>query len=541
MIANALAAFTSPGAIPVTIGLGLLIPLLPLAAGLIPERWSGSGLRHARLIHWFALLAFGAALGTAGLVVALGPAFHDFAPGVPWLPFSLRIDALTAVMLPLVSFLGAVTTRYSRHYLAGDERQGYFVRWLSLTVASVLVLILSGNLLLFALAWLATSLSLHQLLVFYPDRPAAQLAARKKFLISRLGDLCLVGGLILSWQCFHTWEFDAIFAAAAPGQGSSSPQCLTGLAFLLAGAAVLKSAQFPFHSWLPDTMEAPAPVSALMHAGIINAGGFLVIRLSPILVNVPSALNALALGGAVTALFASLVMLTQTNVKRSLAYSTIAQMGFMMLQCGLGAFSLAALHLVAHSLYKAHAFLSSGSVIALKKAAWTPTERPAAHPAILILALAGSVALTFGMGEAFGVHFASDPAVLLLGSIFLMALAYLFWSLWASSHEWTLLLKGAAVGTVTAAAYFGLHAGFEHLLKGAIPAYSPQRTAVEHAVMIVTGLSFLGVLVLQAQLPAWTGNRWIRRLYVHAANEGYFGTLGNLLTARLFGKPVPSI
>ena len=145
---------------------------------------------------------------------------------------------------------------------------------------------------------------------------------------------------------------------------------LIGILFVL--GAMTKSAQFPFHSWLPDTMETPTPVSALMHAGVINAGGFLVIRLSPLVSLSPIALDLLALIGALTAMLGAVVMLTQTSIKRSLAYSTIAQMGFMMLQCGLGAFSAALLHIVAHSAYKAHAFLSSGSV--LDSAARTRTE-----------------------------------------------------------------------------------------------------------------------------------------------------------------------
>src|SRR5690606_5255778 len=134
--------------------------------------------------------------------------------------------------------------------------------------------------------------------------------------------------------------------------------------WLIICGALLKSAQFPFHTWLPDTMGTPTPVSTLMHAGIINAGGYLVIRLSPLLVENTTAMLFLATIGAVTLASASLVMLTQTSVKRMLAYSTIAQMGFMLLQCGLGAYALAVLHLIAHSLYKAHAFLSSGSTVA---------------------------------------------------------------------------------------------------------------------------------------------------------------------------------
>ncbi|MCB1089282.1 MAG: hypothetical protein KDM63_19755, partial [Verrucomicrobiae bacterium] len=450
----------------------LAVILLPLAGALASHYHSltnrrSAGLRAAGIAAGFGMASFLAAIGL-GIAFAFAGPTDWVALASPWMAFGLRVDILTVVMLLLVSFLGAVVTRYARNYLAGDPGQARFSKWLGLTISAVLTLIASGNLVLFTLAWMATSLSLHKLLTFYPERRAGLLAARKKFLISRLGDLCLIGGLVLAWQCFGTWEFSAMFAAAESARESGeASSCLTSLAWLLVAAALLKSAQFPFHSWLPDTMETPTPVSALMHAGIINAGGFLVVRLSPLVVNAPAALNTLALTGAVTALFASVVMLTQTNVKRSLAYSTIAQMGFMMLQCGLGAFSLAILHLVAHSLYKAHAFLSSGSIIAMRRSAWTPVDRPAAHPGILLLALVSAVSATVAMGALFGVRLASDPGVVLLGAIFLMGLAYLFWNLWGTSHGLSLLGWGAAIGVSAAAAYFALHTGFDRLLADA--------------------------------------------------------------------------
>ncbi len=501
-----------------TVILALLAPLLPLLAALAPRVESGPS--RAKLVHGSLLGSLAAAVVTALLVGLHGEA-HSLC---------FQVDSLTAVMLLLVSFLGAVVTRYGCHYLAGDPGQSRFAKWLALTLTSVLTLIVSGNLLLFAVAWAATSLTLHKLLTFYPARPAALLAANKKFLFSRVGDLCLIAGLALAWRCFGTWDFQEMFSASA----NLSSGCVVPLAFLLVLAALLKSAQFPFHSWLPDTMETPTPVSALMHAGIINAGGFLVVRLSPILVNVPAALNALAITGAFTALFASVVMLTQTSIKRSLAYSTIAQMGFMMLQCGLGAFSLAVLHIVAHSLYKAHAFLSSGSVVALKKAAWSPTERPAAHPGILVGTLIAAIALTAGMGALFGLRWDADPGVLLLGTIFLMALAYLFWSLWATTHEPALLVKGLLAGAGASGAYFGLHAGFERLLAGSIPHYAPERSPMEAAVMIGVAALFMAVTILQAQLPCWSTSRRMRALYVHISNGAYLGTWANLLTARIF-------
>jgi NAD(P)H-quinone oxidoreductase subunit 5 len=513
-------------------------PLLLLAAILVP---AGVANRHHRrfaaLSSWVALGVFGLALGASLGHLGAGPSAFPVAGAGLW-RLDFYFDALSAVMLLLVSFLGAVVTRYSRNYLAGDPRQGEFTKWLCVTIGSVLMLIVSGNLLMFTLAWVATSLSLHQLLTFYPERPLAMLAARKKFLFSRLGDACLAGALVVTWRCFGTWDFRGMFAAAEAlrAQAGSPSACLGWSSVLLAAGALLKSAQFPFHSWLPDSMETPTPVSALMHAGIINAGGFLVVRLSPIIAGSPAALNALALIGAFTALFASVIMLTQTSVKRSLAYSTIAQMGFMMLQCGLGAFALAVLHIVAHSLYKAHAFLSSGSIVSMGKAAWVPAERPAAQPFVLIATLGTAVTLTWVIGTLFGLGFASNAGVLLLGAVFMMALAYLLWNLWASSHRSSLIGWGVLMSAGAAAGYFALHAVFERILATSLAQYAPVRSPLEYGVMGLVVLLFMAVLVFQSQLPVWSATQLGRSLYVHASQGFYLGTIANRVTLALSGK-----
>jgi NAD(P)H-quinone oxidoreductase subunit 5 len=530
--------YPQPFAATVAALLAVLGPLLLLAVGLVPTRTAN------RLAQGFSRGVAALALGVCGMMVTVGiallispqPAGRSL--GSNGFSVDLYLDALSLVMLLLVSFLAAVVTRYSCNYLAGDPQQGRFSKWLSVTIGSVLLLILSGNLLLFTLAWVATSMSLHRLLTFYVDRPAAILAARKKFLISRLGDACLVGALAFTWQCFGTWNFAEMFAQvdALRASGGTHAECLGWTSVLLVAGALLKSAQFPFHSWLPDTMETPTPVSALMHAGIINAGGFLIVRLSPLVASSPAALNALALVGAFTALFASVVMLTQTSVKRSLAYSTIAQMGFMMLQCGLGAFALAVLHIVAHSLYKAHAFLSSGSIVSISRSAWMPSERPAAHPVILAGTLGTAVALTWIVGSLFGVSLESGPGVLLLGSVFMMGLAYLLWNLWASSHRAALLGWGLAMSSAAAVSYFALHAAFEKLLAPALPHYAPQRSPLEYGVMALVVLLFLAVLVFQSQLPSWSATRLGRALYVHASQGFYLGTFANRVTRTLSGK-----
>lgn len=506
----------------------LTAPVMMLASALVPTRVAlAKGRRYADMIQSFSFVALAGALLAAMLLALSGPITFRLAPFLP----AGYFDALSAMMLLLVSFLGVIVTRYSCRYLDGNPGQGRFAKWLSITLGTVLALIVSGNLLIFTIAWISMSLSLHQLLTFFRDRPAAILAARKKFVISRLGDACLIGALATTWYCFRTWDFSNLFQVVEGlrSHGSALPPCLGLASLFLVGGALLKSAQFPFHSWLPDTMETPTPVSALMHAGLINAGGFLVIRLSPVIASAPGALNALALVGAITALYGSIVMLTQTSVKRSLAYSTIAQMGFMMLQCGLGAFALAALHLVAHALYKAYAFLSSGSIVSLTRAAWQPTERVSAHPAVLVATICSTVALTWGIGSLFGLSLSNEPEVILLSAIFLMGVSFLLWNLWSASQGVILIGLGLLLIAGSSVVYFTLHAGFEQLLGGSLTHYAPVRTGLEYGVMVLIALLFLAVLVMQAQIPAWSQSPLGQRIYLYAANGFYIGTWANRL------------
>jgi NAD(P)H-quinone oxidoreductase subunit 5 len=247
----------------------------------------------------------------------------------------------------LVAFIGWVVIRYSGTYLDGEARQGAFTGWMSLTLAAVLLLVLSGNLVQLVLAWIATGLFLHRLLLFYADRIQAQRAAAKKFVSARLGDAALIGAAVLLVCAYGTGNIAAILDAARSGGGGG---LATVAAVLLAVAGLLKSAQFPFHGWLTEVMETPTPVSALLHAGVINAGGFLIIRFADVMLLSPTVMAVLVLFGGFTAIFGSLVMLTQPAVKTSLAWSRIAQMGFIILECGLWLFPLALLHIVAHSL-----------------------------------------------------------------------------------------------------------------------------------------------------------------------------------------------
>ncbi len=432
------------------------------------------------------------------------------------------LDRLTNVLLVLSTFLFGIVCRYSRRYMMGDPAQARFTLWLCLTGACVFALVLSQNLLLFALAWCGTSLSLHQLLQFYGGRPGALLAARKKFLISRLGDSALLAALVLTYTEFGTWDFQQIFDAVDRLRYAGLehlPTSVSWIAGLLVFAALLKSAQFPFHSWLPDTMETPTPVSALMHAGIINAGGILVIRLSPLISLSSTALLILCVVGSFTALFASTVMLTQASVKRCLAFSTVGQMGFMMLECGLGAFHLALLHLVAHSLYKAHAFLSSGSVVLERPVA----EQRSISPAVVAAGLVSAAGINVVTAMAFGRSPLDEPVLL---GIFTLALAQMLWSFWKTMDEGWPGATGLALGAGFSGAYFALG----HVAEVAVTPLKIGTTWVGLPILAI----FVLVAVAQTQLPRLARTSFGRHLYVHARNGFYFNTLANRITTTLW-------
>jgi NAD(P)H-quinone oxidoreductase subunit 5 len=411
------------------------------AVGMIPSGWANRrAVAMRRLVTGAAVGAFAAASASAVGLALVGPVHAS--PLGP-LGAAVYYDSLSAVMMLLISFIGCIIARFAVRQLDGEATQGRFMRWISFTLGSVLTLTFAGNLAMFFAAWVLTSFGLHQLLTHYKDRPGAILAARKKFLISRIGDVLLAAGVLLTLHSFGSLQFDEVFAAAerlhaGPSQTPWTTS-LIGLLFVL--GAMTKSAQFPMHSWLPETMETPTAVSALMHAGVINAGGFLVIRLSPLVTLSTVALDFLAVVGTFTALFAATTALTQTSVKRSLAYSTIAQMGFMMLQCGLGAFSAALLHIAAHSLYKAHAFLRSGSVLE-QASRRNVGRRPAGGArwelASLAISLPAAAFLCAAIGWGFGATTMSKPGALVLGVIMTLALAQLL----CSAIQWGGLRAG---------------------------------------------------------------------------------------------------
>lgn len=409
-----------------------------------------------------------------------------------------------------------VTTGTSGSSRYGESRQGAFTGWLCLTLAAVLFLVAAGNLAQLVLSWIATSLFLHRLLLFYPDRVAARRAARKKFITARAGDAALLGAAGLLVATYGSADIGAILKAARAGEGGNIAVAAAGL---LALAAMLKSAQFPTHGWLTEVMETPTPVSALLHAGVINAGGFLLIRFADVMLLSSGTLAVLVMAGGFTALFGSLVMLTQPAVKTSLAWSTVAQMGFMILECGLALFPLALLHIVAHSLYKAHSFLASGG--AVERVASIRGPGPVAIPdaGAVGRAFAAALAIYVVVGLGFGLTHKS-PQAIALGAILIFGVAYMLAQGFADAAPRALTRRTAIYAVATSVGYFALQTAATSLTTGALPA-TPSPGPLQWALIALAVISFGLVAVVQAMFPLWAYHPAAAGLRVHLSNGFY--------------------
>lgn len=304
-------------------------------------------------------------LSSAGLGTALisGLSVFSFGATAQAVPF-ISPATPSYLLAILVAILGLIIGNFSRNYLAGDAKQARFSRMLHLTLAAVATVAISNNLFLVLVAWVAVSLSLNELLLFYPERPRAVLAAHKKFIFARIAECALLVAFILLYQHHGTAQISAIISAY-PAELSIREH---GAICLIAIAASIKCAQLPMHGWLIQVVESPTPVSALLHAGVVNLGGYLLILFAPLLSSSPPAITLLLVVSGLSATLASLIMVTRVTVKVKLAWSTVAQMGLMLMQCALGLYELAMLHLLAHACYKAYLFLRSGSAVQVKLA-----------------------------------------------------------------------------------------------------------------------------------------------------------------------------
>jgi NADH-quinone oxidoreductase subunit L len=368
--------------------LDLVLPfavlLLPLA-GFVVLALFGDWIKRDKEDSGAALLACGTVLAAFALAVLSCvrlyslPAGHEglrFAQpylGFEWIavgsfrvPFSLLIDPLSCVMMLVVSGIGSLIHVYSIGYMAHDEDRVRFFSYLNLFTFFMLLLVMGGSLPLLFVGWEGVGLCSYLLIGFWYRKDSASAAGLKAFVVNRVGDVGLILGMIFIFHAFGSLDLVDI----ADNAGSLAPEAfgvfgpVTIACLLLFVGATGKSAQIPLHVWLPDAMEGPTPVSALIHAAtMVTAGVYMVARLGPLYHQSQTALTVVAVTGAVTALMAGTIAIVQTDIKRVLAYSTVSQLGYMFLAAGAGAFGVAVFHLYTHAFFKALLFLGSGSVI----------------------------------------------------------------------------------------------------------------------------------------------------------------------------------
>jgi NADH-quinone oxidoreductase subunit L len=380
----------------------LLIPTFPLAAmllnGLLGHRYS-HGVAH-RLAWGSVGLSFLCAIAVFFETLSSGRAREVVAyqwifGGTLAIDLAFLVDQLTCIMLLVVTGVGFLIHLYSVGYMHGEEGFTRFFTYMNLFMVSMLLLVMGNNYVVLFIGWEGVGLCSYLLIGYYYDRVSAAKAATKAFVVNRIGDAGFLLAIFLVFMNFGTLDYTKVFAQA----GHLSTGMATAIALCLLIGAVGKSAQIPLYTWLPDAMEGPTPVSALIHAAtMVTAGVYMIVRNHAIYDLAPAALTTVAWVGGATALFAATIGLVQNDIKRVLAYSTVSQLGYMFLGCGVGAYTAAIFHLMTHAFFKALLFLSAGSVIHalggeqdIRKMGGLKTKIPTTHLVFLVgtIAIAG--------------------------------------------------------------------------------------------------------------------------------------------------------
>jgi len=346
----------------------LLVLLFPAAGAIL---LAGRGWRMPRTVTQIIGPGVVWASFIATMVLLFNHTFNDFyywtwiRSGSFALPFNLVVDNLSIFMCLVITGVGGLIVTYSVGYMAHEDDPSYsrFFTYMDVFIFSMLLLVLAGNFVFLIVGWALVGLSSYFLIGFWYRRPSAVLAARKAFVMNVIGDVGMILGAFVLFVSYHSLTYAGVFNELTSLSNSESP-ALELAAFLLLVGAVAKSAQIPLHTWLPDAMEGPTPVSALIHAAtMVTAGVYLVGRMHPIYDVAVYAHGAVAIIGAVTALFAATIALVQTDIKRVLAYSTMSQIGYMFLAVGIGAYTAGFFHLLSHAFFKALLFMAAGNVI----------------------------------------------------------------------------------------------------------------------------------------------------------------------------------
>jgi NAD(P)H-quinone oxidoreductase subunit 5 len=507
---------------------GLLLLAMPVTVLIASLPGAGKGvdaaLIYRRRIAMATLVALVLAL-LAVMVFALGSRSDVFLPAIPLpgvnkainLHVSIAINDMTLLLATLVSFVLMIIARYSIQYLDGDPQQARFFRLLGLTGGWFLLVVIAGNMALFTFSIIMTGFTLHRLLGFYSERPRAIMVTHKKSIFSRTADALLIAATVLVGMQVGSLEFSAITEYVQHHE--QLPMILHVAAWLIVLAAILKSAQFPFHGWLIQVMEAPTPVSALMHAGIVYSGAIIVLRTSHLLAADGYALILLAVVGLATLIIASLVMLTQSAIKASLAWSTAAQLGFMLLELGLGLFALGLLHLVGHSLYKAHAFLSSGGFADQLRQPKIFRYRSVSITAWLVTFM-GSLVIVFAITGLLGLSLAHEPSLLALMVIIALATAQIVLKVlsFGTGGE---ILTAIATAIAMSVIYFILHTVFMHGFAEELAPLPSRLSPLGYGLIALTIVGFFAIAWLQGPGRERMAHRAQTALFIHLYNGLY--------------------
>ncbi len=349
-----------------------LVPILPLAGaainGFLGRRSSKVAITTIALVFCGAAFAMALFLA-AGFSPSSAPYYYDFAhwlrSGTFQVDFSFYLDQLSLVMLLVVTGVGFLIHIYSVGYMWDDDGYYRFMAYLNLFMFFMLTLVLAKNYLVMFIGWEGVGLASYLLIGFWFTKNSAAAAGKKAFIVNRIGDFGFLIALFLMIKHFGSLDFTTVFHAVTPlAVENTGAGLLTAIGLLLMVGAAGKSAQIPLYVWLPDAMEGPTPVSALIHAAtMVTAGVYMVARSSAIFERAPMAMTVVAIIGTLTALFAATIGIAQTDIKKVLAYSTVSQLGYMFMACGVGAFSAGIFHLMTHAFFKGLLFLAAGSVI----------------------------------------------------------------------------------------------------------------------------------------------------------------------------------
>ncbi|MEH6647223.1 proton-conducting transporter transmembrane domain-containing protein [Sulfitobacter sp.] len=497
----------------------LIFPLALMVAGAIRLRETIMPATPPQWAERAALVGFGLAAYAALHVIMFGPTTSPVL-GLGQIGFEVLLDAVSVILLLLTAILAWVILRFSATYLQGEEREGHFTFWLCVTLAGIVLLVSAGNLVQLGLGWLATGIGAKRLLIFYPNRPGAKRAARKKLLFARSADVALAAGLMLVYAAYGTISIPDINAAARAGD---IPVTALFAALCLAAAAVLQSALLPVHGWLTDGRETPTPALALLHSGVVSMGGFLLIRFADMMLGAPFIMAILVIVGGLSALAGSVVMLTQSATKATLAWSTVSQMGFIILQCGLGLFPLALLHIVAHAVYKTHALLTSAGAGLVTRPAGQTGNIIHSSPYKFALGMAISltiyalVVLPLGLVE-------NSPQAVALGAILVFGIGCLVAQGLADAAPRALVFEIARASVLFATSYLTFQWVAQKLAAGTLPP-TPQAGPLEWMLITLALVSFTAVTVLQALLPHWANHPAVREMHVHTTNGFYLNAL----------------